>query len=349
VAIRHGFGARLGPWLYTGLGSAGRQVFRLDARAPAAGWQRLAEFPGPAPEQPAAAAAGGRIYVFSGAGREPPEAPAPVVLDSVHCYDPAQDRWHRLPTRTPAGLLGASALARADGTIAIFGGYSKPVFDGFMADLAALERAGDAAGRARAVDAFMAMPPEAYRWNPLVLLFDPAGNRWSDLGAAPHLPNTGAALVDLGGDRAMLVGGEVKPGLRTDRAQAVDLSGAAAVWQDLPPLPAGHGGAPQEGLAGAFAGMAGDTLILAGGTSFPGARAAAAAGRAHAHKGLAKCWHGDIFTFARGRWRRAGRLPEGRAHGAGFGLPDGLLLVGGEDAAGRARADVTLLPVPRPD
>ena len=263
----------------------------------------------------------------------------------MHRYDPKGNRWETVPTRTPAGLLGASAVTRRDGAIALLGGFNKPVFDRYMAEISSIDKASQP-GRWEAVHrAFMSMPPQSYRWNRSVLLFHPRDTHWSVIGRSPFLPNAGAAVVAVGEDRVAIVGGEIKPGLRTDTAKIVDLSGDTAAWQSLAPLPPSPEGTPHEGLAGAYCGKIGDRVIVAGGTAFPGARAVAESGRWFAHEGLTKTWSRDVLALADGRWQRVGQLPEGLAYGASFSLPEGLLIVGGEDGAGNARRDTFLVPL----
>ena len=72
-------------------------------------------------------------------------------------------------------------------------------------------------------------------------------------------------------------------------------------------------------------------------------RDAADAGHWFAHEGLTKTWTSDIFLLQNNTWSLAGALPEGLAYGASVTLPDAILLIGGEDKSGAARADVTLL------
>ena len=343
VAIKNGFAAHMGDALFTGLGSAGKRCFRLELGDIDAGWQEIAPFAGPAPSQPAAAVSGEKIYIFSGSGHEVPEAASPSIFDTVHCYDPASNKWETVPTRTPAGLLGASAVTRGDGAIALLGGFNKPLFDRYMSDISSIDKDSQPELWRDTQRAFMSMPPEAYQWNDRVLLYHPRGNDWSDIGRAPYLPNAGAAVIDLGNDTAAVIGGEVKPGLRTDMAKLVNLAGDGAVWQVLHPLPQSPEGIPHEGTAGAFCGKIGKRLILAGGTAFPGARAAAESGRWFAHEGLTKTWSRDVLALTDDGWQHIGHLPEGLAYGASFSLSEGLLIVGGEDEGGNARREVFLV------
>jgi N-acetylneuraminate epimerase len=99
----------------------------------------------------------------------------------------------------------------------------------------------------------------------------------------------------------------------------------------------------QEGLAGAYSAKVGDTILIAGGANFHGARAAAEAGNWYAHDGLSKHWASEVFALQNGAWSQVGQLPEGMAYGGAFSVEDGLLVVGGEDGARAARNDVYLV------
>ena len=344
--INRGISARVGDTLLVGLGSAGANLYALDLNDTSRHWTVRAPFPGPVPSGAACATAGGRIFVFGGVGKTTPDAATPIVFDTVHAYDVASDSWSLVPTRTPCGLLGAKAVTLADGRIVIVGGYNKEVFDGFVSGLSVLEKTGDREAAASFTRSFLNMEPEHYRWNAEVLGYDPVANEWSSLGANPYLPNCDAALVETATDRFILASGEIKPGLRTPEVKAVTVTGAVASWQQLAPLPAPPGEALQEGIAGAFAGTLGGKVIVAGGTNFIGARANAADGRWYAHEGLVKGWRTEIYALGEGGWSIAGRLPEGLGYGASFSLPEGLLVVGGEDGQGTSRAEVFCLKQP---
>lgn len=340
VGVKSGVSARVGDTVYVGLGSAGTGFFSLDLADPSAGWVERAAFDGPAPSGAAAAASGGRVYVFSGSGKPTPDAASPIIFDTVHVYDPAADAWATLDTATPAGLLGAKALPLSDGRIAVIGGYNKEQFDTYLADVAATDKDKDPEGFKALVEAYMGREPEAYGWNDAVLAYDPAANSWDTLGENPYLPNCDPAVVARGDDAFLVVGGEIKPGLRTPQVKSVAVDGAAASWQELAEMPAPAGDSVQEGVAGAYAGDVGGTVLVAGGANFPGARANAEAGRWFAHEGLAKTWRSEIYALTGDGWTQAGELPHGLAYGASFAVPGGLLVVGGEDGEGNPRPEV---------
>jgi len=91
----------------------------------------------------------------------------------------------------------------------------------------------------------------------------------------------------------------------------------------------------QPGVAGAFAGIAGDRLLVAGGANFPDAMP---------WEGGKKAYHDEIFVLSRQQeqftWEAAThyRLPQPVAYGASVTLPQGVLCIGGETAAGLSAA-----------
>ena len=89
-------------------------------------------------------------------------------------------------------------------------------------------------------------------------------------------------------------------------------------WTQLEPLP------DREGFAGAFAGVSGDALIVAGGTNFPDKMP---------WEGGVKRWYDDVHVLRdpAGKWEKAGRLPGPNGYGVSLTTMQGLLLIGGGD------------------
>lgn len=337
--LKHGAGARVAGTVYAGLGSAGSAWFGLSLAAPSPTWVARAPFPGTPREQAVAVASAGAVYVFGGLGLAA-DGRSQVLFDDIHRYEPVADAWELLPVHAPVGLLGAAACALADGRILFLGGASKAVVEGFFARLA--EAGDDEAQRLAVTRDYLGREPKAYGFNAEALCFDPVTQRWQGLGRLPFAPTLGAAVAREGGCVA-LVQGELKPGLRSRDAWQARVGATALDWQPLPCPPAAGGAPEPEGLAGAFAGYVDGSLLVAGGTNFPGAWAQYRAGRRYAHEGLAKTWHGDVHALVGGAWRRVGSLPWGLAHGLAFPVPQGLLLVGGERQGGAASAAVQCL------
>ena len=100
-------------------------------------------------------------------------------------------------------------------------------------------------------------------------------------------------------------------------------------WRQLPPLP------DPIGFAGSFAGTSGGVLIVAGGANFPDKMP---------WEGGRKVWYDTAFVLDRtnGQWRSALKLPRPLGYGVSVTTPEGVLCIGGSDAAQHVR-DVFLL------
>jgi solute:Na+ symporter, SSS family len=111
-------------------------------------------------------------------------------------------------------------------------------------------------------------------------------------------------------------------------------------WENLPPLPPSAGQTKQPGVAGPFAGVHEDALIVAGGANFPAAPPWAGGG---------KIWWDDIWVLeklsdAQPRWvsDRTFKLPRRLGYGISMDTADGVICAGGHDAE-RCYADVFML------
>ena len=91
-------------------------------------------------------------------------------------------------------------------------------------------------------------------------------------------------------------------------------------WKRLAPLP------NAAGVAGAFAGVSGGALLVAGGANFPSAKP---------WEGGRKVWHDDVFVLEKpeGQWKRAGHLPRPLGYGVSASHRNEVICVGGSDAA----------------
>ncbi len=111
------------------------------------------------------------------------------------------------------------------------------------------------------------------------------------------------------------------------------------VWDELPALPPAPGHARQAGLAGPFAGVHHDALLVAGGANFP---------EQLPWLGGTKVWWDTIFVLenlagGRPRWHdQTFKLPRPIAYGVSVDTPEGVVCIGGCDAE-RCYADVFLL------
>ncbi len=101
-------------------------------------------------------------------------------------------------------------------------------------------------------------------------------------------------------------------------------------WTELPPLPPAPAHEKQIGLAGTFAGIHNDALIVAGGANFP---------EALPWENGPKIWWEDIYVLERvseGKYQwltdERFKLPRPSAYGVSVSTPDGIVCIGGCDA-----------------
>ena len=111
-------------------------------------------------------------------------------------------------------------------------------------------------------------------------------------------------------------------------------------WDELPPLPPSAGQSKQPGVAGPFAGVHGDALIVAGGANFP---------EKLPWEGGAKIWWDDVWVMekvssAKPEWvsEKRFKLPRRVGYGISVSMPEGVVCAGGHDAD-RCYADVFML------
>ena len=171
--------------------------------------------------------------------------------------------------------------------------------------------------------------------------YKPETGTWSDLGLSPYLPNCGSALV-AEGDKAVLISGEIKPGLRTSEVKTYQF-GQAQPWQSQHALPAPTEGSVQEGVAGAFAGESNGVVIVAGGANFHGAKSAFESGKMFAHDGYSKAFNPEMYVQQQGLWKQVNGLPQGLAYGTSYSTAQGVLIAGGEKSDRSASKKVYML------
>lgn len=109
----------------------------------------------------------------------------------------------------------------------------------------------------------------------------------------------------------------------------MDSTRSTLKWNRITPLP------DAEGFAGAYAGVHGGALLVAGGANFP---------EKPLWEGGPKRWTDRIFALtAEGdEWQEPARLPKPLGYGAAVSLPQGVMLIGGSNAEG-ALSDCYLL------
>lgn len=149
-------------------------------------------------------------------------------------------------------------------------------------------------------------------------LFDPAAvpiDPAQTAGAGPAHFSVPAAEASATGATVDLV----QAAAATAQAQTLNFSVLTRL-----PLPPGR--TTQPGVAGPFAGISGDALLVAGGANFPGKKP---------WEGGSKAYMNEVYVLGRDhRWFTGFHLPAKLAYGASVTTPDGVLCIGGETPAG---------------
>ncbi len=160
------------------LDQATATLFALDLQDLQSGWRTLAPLPGPARVIHAAAACGGRLYVFGGCRLD--DRKVVRNLSDAYCYSPRADRWERLPD-APAANRAWTAVADGRGGLLLCGGFT-------------------------ATEEQCAGQGDDFGFTAEVLRYDPAARTYSPVGRLPRA--TACAAPVRQGRELLLLGGE---------------------------------------------------------------------------------------------------------------------------------------------
>ncbi|WP_240312807.1 galactose oxidase [Flavihumibacter solisilvae] len=118
--------------------------------------------------------------------------------------------------------------------------------------------------------------------------------------------------------------------MKTSEAQSLPEKKEMFSWDSLPSIP------DPVGFAGSFAGVANEVLIVAGGSNFPNGGTP--------WNGGTKTWYDNIFVLENpgAAWKKTGKLPFPLGYGVSVSTPQGLMIIGGSNAAGHY-SDVILI------
>lgn len=341
VGFKNGVAGIVEQHIFFGLGSAGKQFFCLDLKSDERAWQRVEDFPGPARNDAVCITTSTGLYIFSGAGKTQEHTPLQVLMDGYY-FDAMTLSWQRLDTSIPVGLLGACGCELSAEQLVFFGGYCKETFDGFMAEISQYQPQSEP--YQKLLTDFMSRPVDAYGWNQNILAYNPQSQQWKILERDPWPANCGAALIKYP-DSALVIEGEIKPGLRSQMSKHFTFTRDAKVM--CQPFPAiVDTDKTHEGLAGCFAGSNGQHILLAGGACFIGSQENYNKGLWYSHKGLEKHYNQRIWCFDGDKWYCAGMLPEGLAYGAAITTHKGMILLGGENKQGAATDNTWFIGFP---
>lgn len=202
--IDNAYGAAIGRKLYIAGGnhdgkpSTALMMLNLDHRK--AGWQKVADMPGLPRVQPVMAAAGGKLYIWGGFNTGEPKT---VATDGL-CFDPANGSWTPMPEPHPGlTLSGGVATTISDNQIICAGGVNRDIFLDAITHQA---------------DDYLLHPIEWYKFNGRVCIFHPVDRTWNVMTTHPEQARAGASIAILPDGSVLMMGGELKPRVRTPQS-----------------------------------------------------------------------------------------------------------------------------------
>lgn len=188
-------------------GTPSRQVWTLVGDK----WKKLAEMPGNPRVQPVMSLANNAdnqecLWIFGGFAPRHGKNEPTLELGGL-CYNLITKKWTELTPLTdsegtPLSVGGGSACTLSDGTIAICGGVNKDIF------LSAL--------RNQPAD-YLNHPTSWYKFNPNVIIFNPKTGKQNVAATSVDYARAGAAIAPVPQGGFLLVGGELRPRIRTSQ------------------------------------------------------------------------------------------------------------------------------------
>lgn len=198
-------------------GVPSNSFYSLDLSDTGKGWEKLPDFPGNPRTQLVMSSGIGahgakNIYLWGGFAPKTGEKEATLNTDGLK-YDITRKEWSPLPAPlSPDGqeisLGGGAAAITPHGMTVAVGGVNKDIF------LAAL--------RNQPPD-YLTHPPHWYKFNGCILLFNPATESWSIMAQTQETARAGAGIAVTPDNELIVVGGEIKPRIRTPHIGRLEL------------------------------------------------------------------------------------------------------------------------------
>ena len=190
-------------------GSPSTSMLSLNLDEPELGWKEEVPFPGAARVQPVCAVQDGMLYLWGGFCPSQNGGEASVATDGYR-YLPLQERWEPVPapavaeTGEPLTLTGGTSCVWSDSIILCTGGVDKDIFlDAISGDYKRIAK-----------EDYLLQPVAWYRFNGRLMAYNTRRNHWEEWEESACLARAGAALLGKG-QQLFIVGGELKPGIRT--------------------------------------------------------------------------------------------------------------------------------------
>lgn len=196
-------------------GAPSNAIFCLDPAKLDKGWKRLADFPGNPRVQPVIAGSTNakgepRLYLWGGFAGKGENREASLETDGFE-FNPSSGKWKAIAgPQTEDGEAistgGGIACVLPDGRIVVTGGVNKDVFLGAL--------------RNQPAD-YLSHPIDWYRFNARVLVFDPKKGKWEIAANDSETARAGAAAAVTPDGEVLLIGGELKPRIRTPKISVI--------------------------------------------------------------------------------------------------------------------------------
>ena len=182
-------------------------------------WESLPDLPGRPRVQPCGVVQNNNtepcFYLFGGFTPLAFADDGEITHRSGLCYSPKSRTWHETAPvcQTNAALVGAAAVASGSQHILFFGGVDRDVFA--------------KAVRQEYGDDYLRHPADWYRFNRQLVAFNTITNAWAVVADDERTARAGAAVVAAGADW-IVVGGETKPGIRSNAVTTVSVASSSS-------------------------------------------------------------------------------------------------------------------------
>lgn len=198
-------------------GKPSNKLFSLDLNNLDSGWKELSSFPGNPRIQPVLGGAKKTdnheyLYIWGGFAGKENNREASLNTDGLR-YDIRKNKWEK--TKSPVdhngeevSLGGGTITILNDGKMVASGGVNKEIF------LEALKNPQPD---------YLSHNIDWYKFNPIIFIFNPSDEKWDILKVTSETARAGAGSVSTPSNEIIIVGGEIKPRIRTPKIYKLKL------------------------------------------------------------------------------------------------------------------------------
>lgn len=199
-------------------------------------WEALPDIPGAGRIQPAAAVQNGSTgpcFYLMGGYSEPSKQTEGVVHNNGIYYNPQTNTWKTTSLISPNGeiaaLVGASAIPSGAAHIVFIGGVNHHIFEEAInrpvLRIKAEEQCDELTIKKlnQADSAYLHHPASWYQFNDELIIYHTITDTWVSESRSPQLAKAGASVVAHDG-WWIVVGGESKPGIRSNETTGVEIT-----------------------------------------------------------------------------------------------------------------------------